>query len=89
MSFTSFIRRMRIARTIDVVNHIRPQYSGRRSVFSASSRGFYWTSPATWGATRAYLEYPTTQDIRIDGPDTITFLVEGEPYMTITLPEAS
>jgi hypothetical protein len=78
--------------TINVVNHNQPQLSGDRKVFKLQTEWLVLETPDGRGS---WLRWPKAGDMRIKGPNVVTFLC-GEklnpaapetPFITVTFPE--
>lgn len=78
-------RRMRPGTVVDVVNYIRPEANGLRTVAKNQARDICWR---TKDGGESWLRWPKAAEMRIDGPDAVTFLGRGadgkDPLITIT-----
>lgn len=77
-------RRMVPGTRTDVINHVRPQANGVRVVEKNQKEQIAWRTAegqVTW------LKWPKASEVRIDGPDTVTFLVNGTAFVTIKFME--
>lgn len=74
-------RRMVPGTRTRVVNHVRPEASGVRIVHKNQAKDIAWRTEdekITW------LAWPKASEVKIDGPDTVTFFMNEKPFLTIT-----
>lgn len=76
-------RRMLVGIKVHVANHVRPEATGLRTVVKNQSKDIGWKQA---DGQLAWLKWPKASEIEISDPDTVTFLVEGKPFVTITFP---
>lgn len=75
-------RRMTPGTVVDVVNHGCPRISGQRTVVKNQTRAICWRLES---GKEGWTDWPKAAEIRIDGPDAVTFLSCGiDPFITIT-----
>lgn len=61
---------------VEVINHVRPQDSSPRVVHKNQKKYLAWKTP---DGRILWLSWPRASELRFDGPDHVTFMIEKEP----------
>ena len=95
-----FKARFVVGAKLDVVNHRIPSATGLRTVTKVQTNGYWFTqdtapTPSTpegrvqdRTGTRCWGTFPKASNLRIDTPDSVTILDDGEVFITLRFVEA-